>query len=202
VANATAHALPFADGAFDAVLLSEVLEHVDDDAGALREAVRLLRPGGLALLSVPHLDFPFAWDPLNKVLARFGTRIRRGPFAGIWANHARLYTPEALRRLAESAGLDVEQERSFVRRSLPFVHLLLYGIGKPLLEAPGIGRRLEARAGRGGIGAEESQGSGEVADRGPWAWLRKLATWGDAANLDDEPPGTPTVNLALLGRKP
>lgn len=201
VANATLASLPFADGAFDAVLVSEVLEHVADDSAALREAVRVLRPGGVVLLSVPHADFPFAWDPLNKMLARFGTRIARGPLAGIWANHLRLYSPEMLRRLAESAGLAVEAERSFVRRCLPFVHFLLYGIGKPLLEAPGIGRWLERRTGRGNVDAVGAGDRPDGMDRGPWAWLHKLATWGDAANRDDEPAGVPTVNLALLARK-
>jgi hypothetical protein len=38
--------LPFADGTFDAVICSEVLEHLPDYRGALREILRVLRPGG------------------------------------------------------------------------------------------------------------------------------------------------------------
>jgi SAM-dependent methyltransferase len=44
-------ALPVADGAFDVVLCSQVLEHVDDPAQAVRELSRALRPGGRLLLT-------------------------------------------------------------------------------------------------------------------------------------------------------
>jgi SAM-dependent methyltransferase len=43
----------FADSSFDAVLCSHVLEHIPDDAAALAELFRILRPGGWAILQVP-----------------------------------------------------------------------------------------------------------------------------------------------------
>ena len=46
--------LPFADNSFDYVYCSHVLEHVPDDGRALAELLRILRPGGIALLCVPH----------------------------------------------------------------------------------------------------------------------------------------------------
>ena len=46
-------ALPFASGRFDVVLCSHVLEHVVDDAAAIGELRRVLRPGGTALVLVP-----------------------------------------------------------------------------------------------------------------------------------------------------
>lgn len=45
--------LPFEDGTFDLVYASHVLEHIDDDARALAEVRRVLRPGGVAILPVP-----------------------------------------------------------------------------------------------------------------------------------------------------
>ena len=45
--------LPFCDASLDTVLFLEVLEHLEDDAGALREIARILRPGGKLVLSVP-----------------------------------------------------------------------------------------------------------------------------------------------------
>jgi SAM-dependent methyltransferase len=45
--------LPVHDGAFDVVICTHVLEHVDDARAALRELLRVLRPGGWALLQSP-----------------------------------------------------------------------------------------------------------------------------------------------------
>jgi len=51
--------LPFADGAFDGVLLNEVIEHVRDDRETLREALRVTRPGGRIVIFAPNRLYPF-----------------------------------------------------------------------------------------------------------------------------------------------
>ncbi len=45
--------LPFADGTFDRVVTSEVLEHIQDDVGAIAELARVLKPGGTLGVTVP-----------------------------------------------------------------------------------------------------------------------------------------------------
>ncbi|MEQ8859609.1 MAG: class I SAM-dependent methyltransferase [Pseudomonadales bacterium] len=50
-------ALPFDAASFDCVICAEVLEHVPDYAGVLREIRRVLKPGGVVALSVPRF-FP------------------------------------------------------------------------------------------------------------------------------------------------
>lgn len=47
--------LPFDDGSFDTVLLSDVLEHLPEPAGLWRETARVLAPGGKAIVNVPFL---------------------------------------------------------------------------------------------------------------------------------------------------
>ena len=52
--QANALALPFADGSFDRIVASEVLEHIADDTTAIAELVRVLRPGGTMAVTVPR----------------------------------------------------------------------------------------------------------------------------------------------------
>ena len=52
--TADARSLPFDDATFDVVIAAEVLEHIHEDRGALRELHRVLRPGGLIAVTVPR----------------------------------------------------------------------------------------------------------------------------------------------------
>lgn len=80
-----AEKLPFSDESFDAVTMFDVLEHVPDDRGAVAEALRVLRSGGVILISAPNPNwrFPYygALKPLcpgeQDVMAEWG-HVRRG----------------------------------------------------------------------------------------------------------------------------
>ena len=45
--------LPFGDESFEAVICSEVIEHIQDDSPVLEEIWRVLRPGGIVILGTP-----------------------------------------------------------------------------------------------------------------------------------------------------
>jgi len=51
-----AHAIPFIDGSFDAIVAQAVLEHVVDPAQCVREFHRVLRPGGLVYAETPFMQ--------------------------------------------------------------------------------------------------------------------------------------------------
>jgi ubiquinone/menaquinone biosynthesis C-methylase UbiE len=53
-----AEELPFADSSFDVIVLNEVIEHVRDDRATLREACRVLRPGGSIVIYAPNRLYP------------------------------------------------------------------------------------------------------------------------------------------------
>jgi SAM-dependent methyltransferase len=78
--------LPFDDASFDTVLNVQVLEHTPEPQHLVREMGRVLRPGGLLIVSVP-----------------FSFRLHEEPH-----DYFR-YTPHGLRVLMENANLDVEE---------------------------------------------------------------------------------------------
>jgi SAM-dependent methyltransferase len=53
IMQASVTELPLPDAVFDAVVSADVLHHLDDDAAALRELYRVLRPGGTLVVNVP-----------------------------------------------------------------------------------------------------------------------------------------------------
>lgn len=195
--RANLYALPFPDNYFDGAILSEILEHVEDDALALREIYRVLKPGAVAVITVPNANYPFLWDPINKTLeATLNRKIRKGPLAGIWANHVRLYTMPELRRPAESAGFTIEAERAFTHYSFPFIHNLVYGLGKPLLESGLMPKKLANAADR----TTFDQNSGSLWN--PINFGLAVLNLFDKPNKMDEPLHRSTVNLCLKIRKP
>jgi len=101
---AAAERLPFADGCFDVVLLHEVLEHVEDDAQSVREAYRLLGPGGRMVIFAPNRLYPFETHGVYwRGEYRFGNfpavSYLPHPLRAHLCPHVRTYTVKDLRRL-------------------------------------------------------------------------------------------------------
>lgn len=162
-----------ADELFDLVVAFEVIEHIEDDAGALAAWASHLRPGGWLLLSTP------AWQK------RFGP-------ADEMVGHFRRYDPPVLRSRLAGAGLtDVE----LVHFGAPLGYVLEAGrnaVGKRRLASP------ESRASM----AERSEASGRTLQPST-SWTATAARLGTLPfrKLQNAFPGT-GPGLVARARKP
>jgi len=84
---------PLPDACVDIVVMLNVLEHIEEDAEAVRQVERILRPGGAVVIEVPA--GPHLFDVYDKVLM-----------------HYRRYRPSGLRRLLIGAGFRVDYASS------------------------------------------------------------------------------------------
>jgi methionine biosynthesis protein MetW len=82
--------LAYEDASFDVVTALDVIEHNEDDAAILREMVRVLKPGGHAVVTVPA--FMWLWSHNDDINA-----------------HIRRYTAPELRDKLEAAGFQVQR---------------------------------------------------------------------------------------------
>lgn len=128
---APAEKLPFKDNAFDRVVMSEVIEHVMDERTALNEVYRVLKPGGIFLLTTCNIEYPFLWDPVNWTLQHlFKTHIKSGFWAGIWNQHDRMYKTKDVNGLLEKAQFKILTIETLTSWCLPFNHYLVNSIAR------------------------------------------------------------------------
>jgi SAM-dependent methyltransferase len=91
--------LPFPDGSFDCVLASEILEHVPQDGAAMAEISRVLRPGGVAAVTVPR------WLPERVCW------LLSDAYHQVEGGHVRIYRADELRGKLARVGLRTTDQR-------------------------------------------------------------------------------------------
>lgn len=99
VAQADVTKLPFGDESFDVVICSEVLEHIADNRAAVRELVRVLKPGGDLVVTVPRF-----WP--ERICWAISRAYHQEP-----GGHIRIYRKPELKNLLESAGVQLRRIR-------------------------------------------------------------------------------------------
>jgi SAM-dependent methyltransferase len=97
--------MPFTDASFDLAVCLDVIEHLEDDAAALRELRRVVAPGGWLLVTVPA--YQWLWSGHDEI-----------------NHHHRRYTDGSLRRAAEQAGWTEVRSTHFNALLLPAAILL------------------------------------------------------------------------------
>ena len=119
IINGAGEALPYPAASFDLILSHEVLEHVADDRQAVREIVRVLKPGARAVIFCPNRGYPFETHGIywrgtyhfgNKFLVNYLPRIWRDRLAP----HVRVYSRADLEKLFKDLPV------KFVERTVVF----------------------------------------------------------------------------------
>lgn len=104
IVNAAGEWLPFPASTFDLILSHEVIEHVADDREAVCEMVRVLKPGGRAVIFCPNRGYPFETHGIywrgkyyfgNKLFVNYLPRRLRNKLAP----HVRVYSNGDLQKL-------------------------------------------------------------------------------------------------------
>ncbi len=128
-----ATALAFADQQFDLVIASDILEHIDQEAKALSEWRRVLKPGGKLLVMVPA--YTFLWSQHDEVnhhfrrytRGRLAAAMRQAGFSltdcGYW--NATLFPPVALVRVLRKC-LPHPKRRGDARPTASLINSLFY----------------------------------------------------------------------------
>jgi SAM-dependent methyltransferase len=137
VAAAGEH-LPFGDERFDVLVFNEVIEHVADDRQTIRDALRVLRPGGHIVIYAPNRLFPFETHGVYV-----GDRYRFGNIPLV------NYLPDRLRnKLVPHARAYLAKDMRNLIRGLPvkvLVHGYVYpGFDNVAARSPRLGRALRA----------------------------------------------------------
>lgn len=111
ILNAAGEFLPLPSATFDLILSHEVIEHVQNDRSAICEMIRVLQPGGRAIIFCPNRGYPFETHGLywqgkyyfgNKLFINYLPRSLRDKLAP----HVRVYSTSDMRKLFE--GLPVK----------------------------------------------------------------------------------------------
>ncbi len=136
IINAAGEYLPYPSASFDLILSHEVIEHVQDDRLAVREMVRVLKPGGRAVVFCPNRGYPFEthgiyWNGKyyfgNKPFVNYLPRAWRDKLAP----HVRVYSTGDMHQLF--AGLPVRLvEKTVVFGAYDNIIARFGGLGKVL----------------------------------------------------------------------
>ncbi len=106
VADVTREGLPFPEGETDAVYAGALIEHLYDPEFFLRECRRVLRRGGIVVLSTPNIA---SLTSRLRMLCGRGPKFYTSALSWEFGGHIRVFTAGTLRQLLHENGFRVEE---------------------------------------------------------------------------------------------
>lgn len=194
--------LDFPDNYFDKIVCSEVLEHIPDDRGAVKELFRVMKPGGTLAVTVPNKNYPFMWDPLNKIREAMGLghfNAKSEVFGGVWAyDHKRLYTVLEVEKIMVNAGFKLEKKEVLTRYGVPF-YLLFLVLGKRMYTKLPVPKEVESSMEKFKWGQKvETKSIFSFAINMVFSFIKFI----DRLNNREFNLGTPTMVISVKATKP
>jgi SAM-dependent methyltransferase len=102
--------LTYPTGYFDLIVSSEVIEHVGQPAQMIKEIHRVLAPGGYAVLTFPSREFPWSYDPVNRIwqlIRKPGSKENLIAQGGYAFGHDYLIGSADFKQWVEAIGLEI-----------------------------------------------------------------------------------------------
>jgi len=119
ILNAAGENIPLPSSTFELILSHEVIEHVQDDRAAVREMIRVLKPGGRAVIFCPNRGYPYETHGIywkgnylfgNKLFVNYLPRALRDKLAP----HVRVYSTRDMQKLFDDVPV------KFIERTIIF----------------------------------------------------------------------------------
>lgn len=125
--------LSFPKNSFDLIISIDVMEHVGKPERMVEEISRVLKPGGMAFITFPSLEFPATYDPINRFLSFFTTsKIPQGAYA---FGHEYLIAGEEFKKWAQKNQLEILEERGLSGYLVGLLEMYWTGIIQRLFKA-------------------------------------------------------------------
>ncbi|MBK8554948.1 MAG: methyltransferase domain-containing protein [Lewinellaceae bacterium] len=129
--------LSYEDNYFDLLLSCEVIEHVGQPEKMVFEIARVLRPGGLAIMTFPSREFPLTYDPVNRIWQWIrGVKTPESLIAqGAYAfGHDYLIGSTDFKSWAEKAGLEIVEFRGLSHYLVGLLEMYWTGLAQAVFK--------------------------------------------------------------------
>jgi ubiquinone/menaquinone biosynthesis C-methylase UbiE len=130
-------ALTYPDNSFDLIVSCEVIEHVGHPAQMLREMWRVMKPGGVAIMTFPSREFPITYDPVNRIwqLTRSESSREYAISQGAYAfGHEYLIGSADFKRWASEVDFEVVEFQGLSRHLVGLLEIYWTGVAQSVFK--------------------------------------------------------------------